>query len=78
MWTDRAADSRKSGGVTAWTETIGAHIKRLDPRHLYLDTSGIFRSYAKAIDNPSIDLVSFEEYPHWDAVFNAVVAAYND
>lgn len=56
--------------VAAWTETIGTHIKQLDSRHLYLDTTGIFRNYAKVVDNPSTDLVSFEEYPHWDSVFN--------
>jgi hypothetical protein len=52
--------------VSAWSETIGAHIKQLDPHHLYLDTTGIFRGYPKILDNPSTDLVSFEEYPHWD------------
>jgi len=54
--------------VAAWTETIGAHIKQVDAHHLYLDTTGIFRYYPKALDNPSTDLVTFEYYPHWDAV----------
>src|SRR5277367_4219161 len=27
--------------VSAWSETIGAHIKQVDSRHLYLDTTGI-------------------------------------
>jgi hypothetical protein len=56
--------------VAAWSETIGAHIKQMDQRHLYLDTSGIFRAYPKIIENASTDLVSFEEYPHWNAAFN--------
>ena len=55
--------------VAAWSETIGAHIKAIDTRHLYLDTSGIFRSYPKALDNRSTDLVTFEEYPHWNQLF---------
>jgi mannan endo-1,4-beta-mannosidase len=52
--------------VAAWSETIGAHIKQVDHHHLYLDTTGIFRVFPKVLDNPSIDLVAFEEYPHWD------------
>ena len=51
--------------VSAWTERIGKHIKALDHNHLYLDTSGIFRAYPKALDASSPDLVTFEFYPHW-------------
>ena len=54
--------------VSAWSETVGAHIKQMDARHLYLDTSGIFRAYPKVMENPSTDLVTFEMYPHWDAL----------
>ena len=54
--------------VSAWSETIGAHLKQMDPHHLYLDTSGIFRAYPKVMDNASTDLVTFEMYPHWDAL----------
>ena len=50
------------------TNVIGAHIKQVDPHHLYLDTTGIFRAYPKVIDNPSRDLVTFEFYPHWDSL----------
>ena len=57
------------GQVSDWVETIGKHIKQVDPHHLYLDTSGIFRMYPKAMDNPSTDLVTLEYYPHWDALF---------
>ena len=56
--------------VAAWSETIGAHIKQVDPHHLYLDTTGIFRAYPKVIDNPSSDLVTFEFYPHWDSLLS--------
>jgi len=56
--------------VGTWSETIGEHIKQIDRRHLYLDTSGIFRADAKILDNASTDLVSFEEYPHWNDAFN--------
>lgn len=59
------------GQVAAWSEKVGAHIKQLDKRHLYLDTTGIFRSYPKVIDSPSVDMVTFEEYPHWDALLSA-------
>jgi mannan endo-1,4-beta-mannosidase len=55
--------------VSAWSEKIGRHIKQIDRRHLYLDSSGMFRSYPKIVDNPDTDLVSFEEYPHWDSAF---------
>jgi hypothetical protein len=56
--------------VARWSETIGEHIKQIDHRHLYLDTSGIFRAYPEIVDNASTDLVAFEEYPHWNAAFN--------
>ena len=60
--------------VAAWSETIGAHIKQVDPHHLYLDTTGIFRAYPKVIDNPSSDLVTFEFYPHWDSLLGGGAA----
>lgn len=53
--------------VSDWVETVGKHIKAEDSRHLYLDTSGIFRAYPKVLDNQTPDLVTFEYYPHWDA-----------
>ena len=56
------------GQVSDWVETIGQHIKQQDSRHLYLDTTGIFRAYPKVLDNKSSDLVTFEYYPHWDAL----------
>jgi mannan endo-1,4-beta-mannosidase len=55
--------------VAKWTEEIGSHIKRLDPHHLYLDSTGTFRTYPAIMDNPSTDLVTLEEYPHWDPEF---------
>jgi mannan endo-1,4-beta-mannosidase len=54
--------------VSTWSETIGAHIKQIDSRHLYLDTTGIFRFYPLVLDNKSTDLVTFEFYPHWDSL----------
>ncbi len=59
------------GEVSDWVETIGKHIKQVDPHHLYLDTSGIFRAYPKVLDNPAPDLTTFEYYPHWDALLGA-------
>ncbi len=57
--------------VSAWSERIGNHIKQVDHNHLYLDTSGIFRAYPAAMDNPSSDLVTFEFYPHWDSLLSS-------
>ncbi|HTQ55125.1 MAG TPA: hypothetical protein VMI94_11735 [Bryobacteraceae bacterium] len=57
------------GELSNWVETVGRHIKQVDSRHLYLDTSGIFRSYPNVLDNPSPDMTTFEYYPHWDALF---------
>jgi mannan endo-1,4-beta-mannosidase len=54
--------------VSTWVETIGTHIKQQDPRHLYLDTSGIYRVYPQVLNNKSTDLATFEFYPHWDAL----------
>ena len=56
--------------VATWSQTVGAHVKQIDRRHLFLDTSGIFRVYPKIIENSSSDIVSFEEYPHWNAAFS--------
>jgi mannan endo-1,4-beta-mannosidase len=54
--------------VSAWSEKIATHIKHEDQHHLYLDTTGIFRAYPKVLDNSSVDLFTFEFYPHWDAL----------
>jgi mannan endo-1,4-beta-mannosidase len=56
------------GQVSDWVETIGEHIKKQDSRHLYLDTSGIFRAYPTVLDDKTPDLITFEYYPHWDAL----------
>ena len=61
-------DAKALGQVSKWVETIGHHIKSVDSHHLYLDTSGIFRGYPAVLDNPSTDIVTFEYYPHWDAL----------
>ncbi|HUI42928.1 MAG TPA: hypothetical protein VL523_13260 [Terriglobia bacterium] len=57
-----------TASVSAWVETVGKHIKAIDPRHLYLDTSGIFRAFPAVLDNASTDAMAFEYYPHWDAL----------
>lgn len=62
---------KELGQVSDWVETIGRHIKQVDSHHLYLDTSGIFRAYSKVLDNPTPDLRTFEDYPHWDALLGA-------
>lgn len=57
--------------VAEWVETVGKHVKSVDPHHLYLDTSGVFRGFPAVLDNPSTDAVAFEYYPHWDALFGS-------
>jgi hypothetical protein len=52
----------------SWTDTIGNFIKSIDKRHLYLDTTGFFRFDKAALDAKAPDLVTFEYYPHWDAL----------
>jgi mannan endo-1,4-beta-mannosidase len=59
------------GQVSDWVETVGQHIKQQDSRHLYLDTSGIFRAFPRVLDNKAPDLITFEYYPHWDALLGA-------
>ncbi len=58
--------------IAGWVETIGAYIKRTDPHHLYLDTSGIFPKYPAVIDAKSTDIVTYEYYPHWNAILGPV------
>lgn len=53
---------------TQWVDTIGEHIKSIDSKHLYLDTSGLFRFDPRALNAKTPDLVTFEYYPHWDAL----------
>ena len=57
--------------ASAWVETIGKHIKEQDSRHLYLDTSGLFRMYPAVLEDKSSDLVTFEYYPHWDSLLGS-------
>ncbi len=64
MWT---ATSRDMGPYTPWIDTIGAFIKSIDRRHLYLDTTGFFRFDKRALDASTPDLVTWEYYPHWDS-----------
>ena len=52
--------------ISAWAGEIGRFIKSVDSRHLYLDTTGIYRLYPATLDRPELDLVTFEFYPHWD------------
>ena len=57
--------------VSAWSEKVGSHTKQVDAKHLYLDTTGIFRAYPAVLNNPSSDLVTFEFYPHWDSLLSS-------
>lgn len=51
-----------------WVDTIGEHIKSVDSKHLYLDTSGLFRFDPRALNAKTPDMITFEYYPHWDAL----------
>ena len=61
------------GQVSTWSETIAAHIKSVDPNHLTLDTTGIFEVYPKVLENKSVDMATYEYYPHWARVFGGGV-----
>jgi len=52
----------------AWTDTIGAFIKSIDHRHLYLDTTGLFPFNKAALDVTTPDMITFEYYPHWQVL----------
>jgi mannan endo-1,4-beta-mannosidase len=52
-----------------WVETIGSFIKSIDKKHLYEDNSGFFLFDPKTLDAKSVDIVTAEYYPHWDALF---------
>ncbi len=65
VWT---SSSRDYTPYIPWIDTIGNFIKSIDKRHLYLDTTGFFRYDPKALDAKTSDLVTWEYYPHWDAL----------
>ena len=52
-----------------WIDTIGSFIKSIDKKHLYEDNSGFFLFDPKALDAKTVDIVTAEYYPHWDALF---------
>lgn len=54
-----------------WVDTVGNFIKSIDKKHLYLDTTGFFRFDPRALDAKTPDLITFEYYPHWDALFGS-------
>ena len=52
-----------------WIDTIGAFIKSIDKKHLYVDNTGFLSSGAD-LDTKTPDMITSEYYPHWEAVFN--------
>lgn len=62
----------KMPAYLAWIDTIGGYIKAIDRRHLYLDTTGFFRFNKAALDVKTPDMITFEYYPHWDALLGAM------
>jgi endo-1,4-beta-mannosidase len=67
VWT---SSSRDITPYLPWIDTIGNFIKSIDARHLYLDTTGFFRYDMHALDAKTPDLVTWEYYPHWDALLS--------
>jgi len=65
IWT---SPSRDLAPYIPWVDIIGKFIKSVDARHLYLDTTGFFRYDKSALDTKTPDLITFEYYPHWDAL----------
>ncbi|MFZ0938180.1 MAG: hypothetical protein WAN63_02050 [Candidatus Sulfotelmatobacter sp.] len=65
VWTSHSPDFTP---YLPWIDTIGNFIKSIDQRHLYLDTTGFFRYDQKALEAKTSDLVTWEYYPHWDAL----------
>jgi hypothetical protein len=65
VWT---SSSKDLAPYLPWIDTIGNFIRSIDPRHLYLDTSGFFRYDQHALNAKTTDIVTWEYYPHWDAL----------
>jgi hypothetical protein len=68
IWT---SPSRDLAPYIPWVDIIGKFIKSVDARHLYLDTTGFFRYDKSALDTKTPDLITFEYYPHWDALVSS-------
>ncbi len=68
-FTDPGAGMSKYAG---WVDTIGGYIKSVDNKHLYVDNSGffLFDKSGAVLDSKTVDAVTSEYYPHWDAAFN--------
>ena len=56
---------------TGWVDTIGSFIKSIDKKHLYEDNSGffLFDKSGAVLDSKTVDIITSEYYPHWDAAF---------
>ena len=65
VWTSPSKDLTP---YLPWVDIVGKFIKSVDARHLYLDTTGFFRYDKRALDAKTPDLITFEYYPHWDAL----------
>jgi hypothetical protein len=63
VWTSGSKDFTP---YLSWVDVIGKFIKSIDSRHLYLDTTGLFRYDKRALDALTPDMITFEYYPHWD------------
>ena len=60
------------GADVPWIDTIGSYIKSIDHKHLYEDNSGFFPfdKSGAVLDSKTVDIFTFEYYPHWERAFN--------
>ena len=66
VWT---TSSRDMTPYLPWIDIVGDYIKSIDPKHLYLDTTGFFRFDPAALEARTPDMVTWEYYQHWDKHF---------
>jgi mannan endo-1,4-beta-mannosidase len=68
-----------AGGNTTpfvkWVDVIGEYLKSIDNKHLYEDNSGLLTSdkSGAVLDAKTPDILTSEYYPHWEAVFGALM-----
>ena len=61
----RTLNPKSIEAAVHWVDVIGKAVKAIDRHHLYLDNSGFYRDSAEVLDLDTVDVVSYEYYPHW-------------
>ena len=62
--------------LVKWVDVIvGEYIKSIDNKHLYEDNSGLLTADKSGalLDAKTADIITSEYYPHWEAVFGALM-----